>query len=175
LIDRRGLREAEAFSWGAGAKTIRPSRAFLDLNRGTTNGACFSAFNVLSLVHDFSCLDVEWDTFWSGYNYSSEVCWVTPSLATVSVYLLKLGFGSGMQPRCHFLLLFFFVGLGQRPDWNVSSLYFGFLAEWSSRLAEDSVEWAIVVCDSSFLCNPLESKGGIRTYNKQGPTPSLTL
>jgi hypothetical protein len=56
---------------------------------------------------------------------------------------------------------FFFVGLGQRPYWNVSLLYFGFLAEWSSHLAEDSIEWAFFVCDSSFLCNPLESKGGI--------------
>ena len=119
LIDRRGLREAEAFSWGAGAKTIRPSRAFLDLNRGTTNGACFSAFNVLSLVHDFSCLDVEWDTFWSGYNYSSEVCWVTPSLATVCVYLLKPGFDL-VYSNAHFALVYL-AGLGRRADWDLSS------------------------------------------------------
>ena len=115
LIDRRCLREAEAFSWDAGAKTIRPSIAFLDLNRGTTNGACFSVFNVLSLVHYFSCLDVEWDIFWFGYNHPSEVCWVTPSLATVSVYLLELGFGSGVQPRCHFFAFVFLCWFGATP------------------------------------------------------------
>ena len=71
------------------------------------------------------------------------------------------------------LLLFVFLCWFGATDWNVSSL-FGFLAEWSLRLAEDSIEWAFVVCDSSFLCNPLESKGGIKTYNKRGPTPSLT-
>ena len=142
LIDRRGLREAEAFSWGAGAKTIRPSRAFLDVNRGTTNGACFSAFNVLSLVHDFSCLDVEWDTFWSGYNYSSEVCWVTPSLATVCVYLLKPGFDL-VYSNAHFALVYL-AGLGRRADSDLSSFYSSFLAKWSSRVAEDSVEWALL-------------------------------
>ena len=136
LIDRRCLREAEAFSWDAGAKTS--SMAFLDLNRGTTNGACFSVFNVLSLVHYFSCLDVEWDIFWFGYNHPSEVCWVTPSLATVSVYLLKLGFGSGVQPRCHFALFFvFLLGLGLlRFLGNLHSLlfyYYYFLLQRSIR------------------------------------------
>ena len=144
LIDRRCLREAEAFSWDAGAKTIRPSRAFLDLNRGTTNGACFSAFNVLSLVHDFSCLDVEWDTFWSGYNYSSEVCWVTPSLATVSVYLLKLGL-SGVQPRCHFCFVFFLLGLGLlRFLGNLHSLlfyYYYFFTSTEYSVWEFEAQW----------------------------------
>jgi len=110
LTDRRCLREAEAFSWDAGAKAIRPSIAFLDVNCGTTNVACFSVFNVLSLVHYFSCLDVEWDIFWSGYNHLSKVCWVTPSLATV--YLLKLGFWIWRAAPLSFLLFFFCLGWG---------------------------------------------------------------
>ena len=43
---------------------------------------------------------------------------------------------------------------------------FGFLDVWSLYVAEDKVEWAFLVCDSSVLCNPLDSKGGISTYNK---------
>ena len=164
-IDRRCVQEAKAFPWD------EP----LGLNRGTTDGACFFVFAVLSLAHDSNCLVVEWDTFWFGFNHPLEICWVTPSLATALVYLSELVFfWTWYAVALSFCSSFFFVGLGQRSDWNVSLLYFGFLAEWSLRLAEDSIEWAFVVCDSSFLCNPLESKGGIKTYNKRGPTPSLT-
>ena len=108
-IDRRCVQEAKAFPW----------EEPLGLNRGTTDCACFFVFAVLSLVHDFSCLDVEWDTFWSGYNYSSEVCWVTPSLATVCVYLLKPGFDL-VYSNAHFALVYL-AGLGRRADWDLSS------------------------------------------------------
>ena len=73
------------------------------------------------------------------------------------------------------LLFVFFVGLGQRSDWNLSTLFFGFLDEWSLYVAEDKVEWAFLVCDSSVLCNPLESKGVSVRITKRGLTPSLTL
>ena len=161
-IDRRCVQEAKAFPWD------EP----LGLNRGTTDGACFFVFAVLSLAHDSNCLVVEWDTFWFGFNHPLEICWVTPSLATALVYLSELGFLDLVCSGAVILLFVFLCWFGA-TNWNVTSL-FGFLAEWSLRLAEDSIEWAFVVCDSSFLCNPLESKGGIRTYNKRGPTPSLT-
>ena len=62
----------------------------LGLNRGTTDGACFFVFAMLSLAHDSNCLVVEWDTFWFGFNHPLEICWVTPSLATALVYLSEL-------------------------------------------------------------------------------------
>ena len=61
LSDRRCLQEAVAFSWD--------EEAFLGLNSGTTDGACFFLFTVLSLAHDFNDLNVEWDVFWFGYNH----------------------------------------------------------------------------------------------------------
>jgi hypothetical protein len=34
--------------------------------------------------------------------------------------------------------------LGRRAEWDPSSFYSSFLAKWSSRVAEDSVEWALL-------------------------------
>ena len=95
-IDWRCVQEAKAFPWD------EP----LGLNRGTTDGACFFVFAVLSLAHDSNCLVVEWDTFWFGFNHPLEICWVTPSLATVFMYLLEyLGFDLNAATAPHFCLL----------------------------------------------------------------------
>jgi len=95
-IDRRCVQEAKVFPWD------EP----LGLNRGTTDGACFFVFAVRSLAHDFNCLVVEWDTFWFGCNHPLEICWVTPSLATVFMYLLEyLGFDLNAATAPHFCLL----------------------------------------------------------------------
>ena len=114
---------------------------------------------MLSLVHDFSCLDVEWDTFWSGYNYSSEVCWVTPSLATVCVYLLKPGFDLVYSNAHLNFALVYLAGLGRCTDWDLSSFYSSFLAKWSSRVVEDSVEWALLCVILRSFAIPLNQRG----------------
>ena len=95
-IDRRCVQEAKAFPWD------EP----LGLHRGTMDGACFFVFAVLSLAHDSNCLVVEWDTFWFGCNHPLEICWVTPSLATVFMYLFEyLGFDLNAATAPHFCLL----------------------------------------------------------------------
>ena len=101
-IDRRCVQEAKAFPWD------EP----LGLNRGTTDGACFFVFAVLSLAHDSNCLVVEWDTFWFGFNHPLEICWVTPSLVTALVYLLELGFCTWYAVVLSFCSLFSLLVLG---------------------------------------------------------------
>jgi len=161
-IDRRCVQEAKAFPWD------EP----LGLNRGTTDGACFFVFAVLSLAHDSNCLVVEWDTFWFGCNHPLEICWVTPSLATAFVYLSELGL-TLRAVALSFCSLFFFVGLGQRADWNLIFILVLFL-NGVHVVQRTALNGLLFLCDSSVLCNPLESKGGISTYKKRGLTPSLT-
>ena len=99
----------------AGSQSVSLGQT-LGLNRGTTNGACFFVFAVLTLAHDSNCLVVEWDTFWFGFNHPLEIFWVTPSLATALVYLSELGFWTWYAVALSFCSSFFFVGLGQRSD-----------------------------------------------------------
>ena len=164
-IDRRCVQEAKAFPWD------EP----LGLNRGTTDGACFFVFAVLSLAHDSNCLVVEWDTFWFGFNHPLEICWVTPSLATAFVYLSELGF-LNLVCSSAVILLFVFLrwfGATRRLESYLHFLVLFFL-NGVHVVQRTALNGLLFLCDSSVLCNPLESKGGISTYKKRGLTPSLT-
>ena len=158
-IDRRCVQEAKAFPWD------EP----LGLNRGTTDGACFFVFAVLSLAHDSNCLVVEWDTFWFGFNHPLEICWVTPSLATVFMYLLEyLGFDLNAATAPHFCLLNISAGASALTGVFLLFIFFVILQRsFFFCVSQRKRMWAAgFCCDSAVRFSPLESKGGIKPYGK---------
>ena len=149
-IDRRCVQEAKAFPWD------EP----LGLNRGTTDGACFFVFAVLSLAHDSNCLVVEWDTFWFGFNHPLEICWVTPSLATAFVYLSELGFLNLVCSSAVILLFVFLRWFGATRRLESYLHFLVLFSQWSSRGAEDCIEWAFgFFVILQFFAIPLNQKG----------------
>ena len=164
-IDRRCVQEAKAFPWD------EP----LGLNRGTTDGACFFVFAVLSLAHDSNCLVVEWDTFWFGFNHPLEICWVTPSLATALVYLSELGFWTWYAVALSFCSSFSLLVWGNAQTGIFLHFFLVFLMNGVYMLQRTRLNGLFLCVILLFFAIPLNQKGVSVRITKRGLTPSLTL